>query len=128
MKKILPSLILLCFIANAQAGIHSPTAHSRANCGNNESITWYLKDSYWWRVISYHYYTKNPSNPNAPHHTIDTGKGYTWRQAAVHWGESVSGGNYYVMGIHYYYPNGQETFDAKSEAVDCSGYDGWWDY
>ena len=35
----------------AHAGIASATAHSRANClGFNESVTWYLGHSFWWRV------------------------------------------------------------------------------
>lgn len=38
------------------AGVVAPTAHSRANCGGfNESITWHLGHSYWWRVESHHF-------------------------------------------------------------------------
>ena len=59
---------------------------------------------------------------------MDTGKGYTWRQTAIHWGESGLNGNYYVLGMHYYYPNGRETLDVKTDARDCAIYDGWNDY
>ncbi|MBA2650278.1 MAG: hypothetical protein H0U75_11950 [Legionella sp.] len=126
--KLFHMVLITVLSVPAQAGVNAVTAHSRANCGNNESVTWFLSGAYWWRVISYHYTSRHPAGPNSPHHTMDTGKGYTWRQAAIHWGESGLGGNYYVLGMHYYYPNGRETLDVKTDAVDCAIYDGWNDY
>ena len=129
MFKIKTIPILCCTLPlilsmNAYAGIMAPTAHSRANCGNNESITWHLGHSYWYRVISFHYPIKG-KNIN---HVEDTGKAFTWRSAAVHWGESFPGGQYFVQGFHYYYPWGEERLDVMTSASDCNIYDGWWDY
>ena len=42
------------FSSIAYSGINGTTAHSRANCGNNESITWWLGHAYDWRVVSIH--------------------------------------------------------------------------
>ncbi|WP_157698153.1 hypothetical protein [Legionella clemsonensis] len=39
---------LLSATVTAHAGINATTAHSRANCVNNESITWWLGHSYDW--------------------------------------------------------------------------------
>lgn len=109
-----------------QAGINLPTAHSRANCVNNESITWWLGHARDWRVVSFHNYDKN--NPKAGYHYIDTGMGHTWRQAAVHWGESTPAGRYQVTGFHYFRERGYEILDLNTVATDCNIYDGWWDY
>lgn len=104
------------------AGINGTTVHSRANCGNNESITWYLGHPFRWRVVSIHEQNKRRG------HMIDTGWDTTWRQAAVHWGEGVSGG-WTVTGYHYYigYAQGKIPFEI-THAEDCNIYDGWWDY
>jgi hypothetical protein len=127
------SMQALCFVLaiplcsmsqNSHAGLYGPTAHSRANCYNNESITWDKSNSYWWRVISIHYPHK--SN-HSYHHTEDTQMVYTWRAAAVHWGESPPYGDYRVAGFHYYYPFGVETLDVNTSADNCNIYDGWWD-
>ena len=105
---------------SANAGLWGTTAHSRANCVNNESITWYAGHSFNWRVVSFH-------NINGGYHYIDTGMGYTWRQAAVHWNESYPGGKYFVSGFHYYEDRGRQVLDVNTTASDCSIYDGWWD-
>ena len=118
----------LLFAATSQAGVTSPTAHSRANCaGFNESITWQLGHSYWWRVESHHYAKKGDT---VPRHIINTGKNFTWRAAAYHTNEGYStrGDQWYVLGYHFYYPNGSEVLDAITQASDCNIYDGWWDY
>ena len=104
------------------AGINATTVHSRANCINNESITWYLGHSFIWRVVSIH-----QQGAEGPYHVMDTGYTNTWRQAAVHWGEST-GGNYIVWGYHYLYNWGNGRYFASTEAEDCAIYDGWWDY
>lgn len=62
----------------AQAGLDRTTVHSRANCLNNESITWWYLHPYNWRVISYH------TDQGAQSHTMDTGFNYTWRAHAIH--------------------------------------------
>lgn len=110
---------------NSHAGFNGPTAHSRGNCVNNESITWSAISSWQWRVVSFH----NPdwNHPGVGYHYVDTGMAYTWRQAAVHWNESYPGGKYLVVGFHYYIDKGRERLDTNTEATDCSIYDGWWD-
>lgn len=121
------TLLAFCSIT-VYAGIIAPTAHSRANCaGFNESITWQLGHSYWWRVESHHYFSIGDSRP---HHILNTGTNLTWRAAAYHPTEAYSsrGDHWYVAGYHFYYPNGREVLDVTTMAVDCSIYDGWWDY
>lgn len=105
----------------AVAGINNTTVHSRANCVNNESITWWLGHAYNWRVVSIHLYT-----PTKVWHPIDTGYATTWRQAAVHWNEGTGG--WEVNGYHYLHGwMNDQPFDWTF-ARDCNIYDGWWDY
>ena len=52
-KNISVALIFCSIGSIANAGINGTTAHSRANCVNNESITWWLGHSYNWRVVRY---------------------------------------------------------------------------
>lgn len=123
-KIILLSAILGVASLNSYAGLVATTVHSRANCYNNESITWWLNHSYDWRVVSVHFDIYNSA------HHIDTGYAYTWRQAAVHWGEAPLGDHRWtVSGYHYLidYGNGKIPFDS-THVGDCSIYNGWWDY
>ena len=120
--------VLLSATVTAYAGVVAPTAHSRANCaGFNESITWYLGGSYWWRVESHHFRKVGDARPV---HILNTGKNLTWRAAAYHTNEAYSsrGDKWYVAGYHFFYPNGREILDTTTMAVDCSIYDGWWDH
>lgn len=119
---VLPGILISSITC---AGINGTTAHSRANCINNESITWWLGHSYDWRVVSIH-------NESISHtsHLIDTGYAVTWRQAAVHWKEAPLGfNNWSVSGHHFLsdYAGGQFPFES-TYVDDCSIYDGWWDY
>ena len=119
---------LLLLSVNAHPGVVAPTAHSRANCGGfNESITWHLGHSYWWRVESHHFLSLSDRRP---HHIINTGKIFTWRAAAYHPSEAYSsrGDHWYVAGYHFIYPNGREVLDATTMAVDCGLDGGWWDH
>lgn len=93
------------------AGVWATTAHSRANCINNESITWWLGHAYDWRVVSIH----NENITKTAHH-IDTGYAVTWRQAAVHWNEAPLGfKNWSVSGHHFLsdYAGGSFPFDVN---------------
>lgn len=76
----------------AQAGM---VWFSRANCINNESITWDWpgRNHTMW-TNSFHW---NGSAWEAP---IRTGWATGYRSAAVHWGEGTKG-NYYVIGAHF---------------------------
>ena len=110
------------------AGLVAPTAHSRANCfGFNESITWHLGHSYWWRVESHHFLSLTDIKPQ---HILNSGKNFTWRAASYHATEAYSsrGDHWYVVGYHFFYPNGREVLDATTVAVDCGLESGWWDY
>lgn len=118
------SCALLALAVNAHAGLWGTTAHSRANCVNNESITWYAGHSFDWKVVSFHNYDFH--HPGSGYHYIDTGMSYTWRQAAVHWNEAWPGDTYMVEGFHYYKERGREVLDTNTQATDCSVYDGWW--
>lgn len=123
--------MLMAVCTTLCAGVNGTTAHSRANCGNNESITWWLFHSFPWKVVSFHY---PEANDRSRYHVIDTGYTNTWRQAAVHWGEAGTSrwpiGRWYVYAYHYVWDPiyNREVFDTNTEAVDCNIYDGWWDY
>lgn len=123
-KKFFPVLLLLISTSEVTAGLVSTTVHSRANCSNNESITWWLGHPYDWRVVSTH------TNIYGGGHLMDTGYAYTWRQAAVHWGEAPLGDHRWVVsGYHYLksYGHGKVPFDTTTVG-DCSIYNGWWDH
>ncbi len=122
MKYIL-KLSAICVIAlslNSHAGTDWTTVHSRANCLNNESITWWYLHPYNWKVVSIHRLRTNQT------HVIDTGYKVTWRQHAIHWGEPIpTDGGWEVWGYHYLYNNnGGFPFDS-TYATNCSIYDGW---
>lgn len=51
-KIIIPALLIGLQINVANAGLAATTVHSRANCINNESITWWLGHAYDWRVLA----------------------------------------------------------------------------
>lgn len=124
---IFSTLLLSLQNSVVEAGAWKPTAHSRANCGGfNESVTWHLGHSYWWRVESHHF---APGQPSRPAHILNTGKDYTWRAAAYHYAEAYAsrGDQWTVAGFHFYYPNDQERIDVITDAGDCNIYDGWWD-
>lgn len=116
-------LIIFSFLKcmPAIAGVTHLTFHSRANCANNESISWHLGHSYLLRTKSFHY------QRGVLIHTADTGLEATWRSAAVHWGEGTGG--WMVIGEHYgLNQSGNEFLLAKEQVTGCSFYDGWWDH
>jgi hypothetical protein len=125
MKKIIYSLSLLSLLSlQAHAGLVGLTWHSRANCGNNESISW---DARWERTyitLSQHVH---PEYGIA--HEIITQLEDTIRSAAVHWGEAFPGNSWQVFGTHWMIDEdtGLEKRIGETYATDCSIYDGWWD-
>ncbi len=124
MKKFLfPLCLLMLLSAQVQAGVVALTIHSRANCGNNESISW---DMRWYRQ----YATVSDHFIGGGVHEIKTGWQDTWRSAAVHWSEARPGAGWRVIGSHWMKdPNtGRDIFLGRTDVVDCSIYDGWWDY
>ena len=77
------AVALLSCASVANAGLYKTTVHSRANCLNNESITWWYGHPYDWRVVSVH---KSPWNYI---HDDDTAFIYNDRVAVVHWAEGM---------------------------------------
>ena len=113
---------LLCSIiacSSANAGLHGLTHHSRANCVNNETISWHAGHNYWFWIVSRH------RNDNEDHQLVQDWT-FTWRAAAVHWGEGKGGWS--VEGHHWMKDNyGRPVEVANENVTDCSIYDGWWD-
>lgn len=127
--KIYLSTALLLFSSLNYAGLYGLTHHSRANCLNNETISWDLTQSHMLETISYHAYNLGIDIPKEPRHsTIDSFK-ETHRSAAVCWGEGKSGIGWIVTGRHWMKDGNGKNYIAASESVDdCSIYDGWWDH
>jgi len=108
---------LLLIISSSHAGLFKTTVHSRANCINNESITWWNNHPYNWRVVSIHKY-------GSLMHSIDTGYKYNDRQAAIHWGEGMA--NFFeVWGYHYLQGYHDKTPFDSTYATGCEIIDGW---
>ncbi len=120
MKKIIISALLLgLHINHANAGLDWTTVHSRANCLNNESITWWYLHPYNWKVVSIHKHI-----PTNQIHKIDTGWKIKDRVAAVCWGEGVHGG-FEVFGYHYLYEYNKNIPFDTTYAKTCNIIDGW---
>ena len=122
MKEKIITLLLVTTITSgtASAGQYNLTHHSRANCANNESISWQAGHSYWLWVVSRHKAYKQD-------HQVIADWDLTWRSAAVHWGEGRGG--WTVEGHHWMRQNSASMpYQVQEEYVsDCSIYDGWWD-
>jgi len=87
-------LSLLAITINCHSGINKTTVHSRANCLNNESITWWLGHPYLWRVVSVH------KSPWGSMHEDSAGYDYNDRVAVVHWLEGLVSDPWQVWGYH----------------------------
>lgn len=122
MKLKLLTISCLLSIGVAHAGFNGYTNHSRANCTNNESISWDWTHDWWLWTNSEHY---NVSNGELIH-TLNTGAQLTWRSAAAHWGEGQIG--WQVHGRHWrLYTDKKWHLESDEWITDCSIYDGWWD-
>jgi hypothetical protein len=110
----------LCASLGAHAGVHQTTVHSRANCLNNESITWWLNHPYNWRVVSYHISAFNE------YHSMDTGFQHTWRAHAIHWGEGDITNLWTVYGDHFQYEYSKTVPFDQTEANFCDIIHGWY--
>lgn len=119
-KIVLASVMLISLNASeSYAGLYKTTVHSRANCLNNESITWWNGHPYEWRVVSIHKHT-----PTSQTHVVDTGYIVNDRVAAVHWGEGVHAG-FIVWGYHYLKGWGGDRYFASTYAEGCEIIEGW---
>ena len=121
MKKIIIAVLVFSLSNISHVGIHSLTIHSRANCGNNESITWHKGHSYYLLTVADHLYWNNYI------HSIGTGWEYTWRSAAIHWGEGNGPSHWHVQAGHYI----KDCEDCAPRLIgftatdNCDIYDGW---
>jgi hypothetical protein len=125
MKKLVFWVILTVLTLNhsSYAGFHGLTIHSRANCGNNESITWDWGNTWWYSTSSEHYLNGKLQ------HTIPAEWVWGLRSAAVHWLEAKPGSGWRVVGKHWIGTNDNKArFLGQTDVVDCSIYDGWWDH
>lgn len=123
MKKLLIVILLTTCFTMSYAGFNGRTQHSRANCVNNETITWDATRNWTLFTRSYHYHG------GFMQHVVEVGWDSTWRSAAVHWNEAYPGNGWNVTGEHWMttsVPN-QPTLIEMTYVDDCSIYDGWWD-
>lgn len=122
MKKIGIFMLILAMTGISYAGFNGVTHHSRANCANNESISWDWTQNWWFWVNSQHI----DARTGAILHTLVSDWQLTWRNAMVHWGEGRGGWG--VRGLHWMRDGRGNPVLMKDEYVtDCSIYDGWWD-
>ncbi len=121
MKNIGGFLIMIVMANSVFAGFNNLTIHSRANCGNNESISWDARKSYVLLTVSDHILNGSLK------HSLSSGWENTWRSANVHWGEAKPGSGWYVQAGHYIQINGRVSLLGYTTADDCNIYDGWWD-
>jgi len=129
----------LFFHANANAGFFGLTHFSRANCLNNESISWDNSKSQKMYVSSTHrWITDTPYQVHLQHtiasgwQTVPAGGNPFDGAKAIHWGEGITqlpGGNrWYVEGRHtykYLYFWGYANNTVRSAAVGCDLTDGY---
>lgn len=112
---------MLALSSTAVAGFNGLTIHSRANCINNESISWDATSYHMLATESLHYTGfKNG-------HDVTTEWESTWRSAAVHFAEATPGSGWTVAGIHWVIENNLPRCLGTETVTDCSLYDGWWD-
>lgn len=129
MKKKNVLFLLGCIAANCYAGLNGLTIHSRANCINNESVSWHWRHNYILATESLHAWN------GVPDHWTGTGWEYTWRSAAVDWFEVAKRSPlplplWYAEGHHHIKdcPTCNIRELGNTNATDCSGYDGWWNF
>ena len=128
-------LILSLLLASnlSHAAFNGLSIHSRANCVNNESISWDMTKKREMYTISDHCKMNKKRNGCEPlnkapddEHYIDTEREIGIRSAGVHWGEGTSG-NWAVLGVHEIkdpYTGTVSTYFTS--ATGCNLYDGWW--
>lgn len=121
MKRVGLFFVLMSMCHIAFAGFNNLTIHSRANCVNNESISWDATSYHMLLTVSDHLYHGKFI------HRMATGWENTWRSADVHWGEAAPGAGWHVQAGHYIQYGNSVRLIGYTSADDCSIYDGWWD-
>lgn len=109
--KICSAMAAFCVCASSHAGL---VWFSRANCVNNESISWD------WPGREHLLWTASHHTRNGRQHPVQTGWQRTSHSAAVHWGEGLSEG-WSVAGDHFEYmePYGEHHL-GTTQASDCN--------
>jgi len=119
-KLMMPILILAMGSSSVMAGATQLTHNSRANCGNNESISWDASTKRNLSVSSYH------AKPGVDHYATTGGFLNGVRRAgAVHWGTHDAGNNWYVRGTHWEKLSNRTT-RASTYATGCNISEGWY--
>lgn len=108
-------VLCACWVLPAKAGL---VWASRANCINNESIAWdWPTRRYWLSTDSLHH--RNDRIMQGWEPLLSTGWDYTYRSAAVHWGEGVHGGAY-VIGDFYLWNGAGIVYLGQSATGGCN--------
>ena len=105
---------LLFYIAPSQAGL---IWFSRANCVNNESISWD------WPGNNHTLYTRSfhTNLSTNQRHDLNTGWNTYFRSGAVHWGEGFGQGNWLVNGNHWRrLPGVGQQLLGQTRATGCN--------
>lgn len=122
-------IFVLFFTINSLSfsGINGLTHHSRANCINNETISWDATNSWYMFVISHHinYLTNDVIHTLGDHESNRFMR--TKRAAQLHWGEGIEGG-WAVLGEHWILDDGIYKLAQQEYVIDCDIYNGWWDW
>ncbi|QYF95561.1 hypothetical protein KY495_10655 [Massilia sp. PAMC28688] len=99
--------------SKAQAGL---VWFSRANCINNESISWDWPGKVYRLHTSSHHWNSRTGWEKPIH----TGWESSNHSGAIHWGEGLKGG-YYVIGVHHSWNSHYgEIFLGYTPATHCS--------
>lgn len=123
--KYISKILLLGFFSCSltYAGIGGLTAHSRANCINNESISWELGTPRMLKTVSIHRHFNEHGFQDKWHLHVRFWAN-TSRSAAVCWQEGYEGA-WTVQGIHWIREGGREYIFKNTFATNCSIANGW---
>lgn len=120
--------LLATISINANAAFNGISDHSRANCVNNESITWDASGFHELSVVSFHIADYMNRVGQYSKHRLEETWNYTRRSAAVHWGEGYTAFGYYlVQGFHWEAIGRNQILRANTSVDNCSIYNGWWE-
>jgi hypothetical protein len=130
MQKFVLFCISIMLINTSHAAINGLSDHSRANCVNNEGITWDRTKAHSLAVVSFHTSDYMGRVGQYGRHRLQTQWAKTKRAAAVCWGEGTTPAGYYlVQSWHWEGVAGVgEVLRATTSVDNCSIYNGWWDF
>lgn len=132
MKKVIMSILFSLLFISPSVLSEEVDMFSRANCLNNESITYnYWEPPQWRLTFSYHYDTDSGNTHYAASGPLAYCDiygcwyhyEYTTRAAAVHWGEGGTPGvssRWNVFGNHRHYFPGVGFIHYSTSATDCN--------